>query len=107
MFEALGYQFFQNALLVAVLASIAAGLIGTYIVIKRMSLISGSIAHSAFGGLGIGYYLNINPLFGGVLFSLLSAVSIALLRRNNRLDTLLSFLWSTVACIPFFFSLIL
>jgi len=97
MFEALSFQFFQNALIVAILASIAAGVIGTYIVVKRMSLISGSIAHAAFGGLGISYFLNSNPLFGGVLFSLVSAVSIALFRKNarNRLDTLLSFLWST------------
>lgn len=97
MFEALTYQFFQNALLVAILASIAAGVIGTYIVVKRMSLISGSIAHTAFGGLGISYYLQANPLFGGVIFSLLAAVSIALFRKNQRqrLDTLLSFLWAT------------
>jgi zinc transport system permease protein len=97
MFEALSFQFFQNALLVAVLASIAAGVVGTYIVVKRMSLISGSIAHTAFGGLGISYYFNANPLIGGVLFSLISAVSIALFRKNakSRIDTLLSFLWST------------
>lgn len=97
MFEALSFQFFQNALIVAILASIAAGIIGTYIVVKRMSLISGSIAHTAFGGLGISYYLNTNPLLGGALFSLISAVSIAALRKNakNRLDTLLSFLWAT------------
>jgi zinc transport system permease protein len=97
MFEALSYQFFQNALFVAVLASIAAGVIGTYIVVKRMSLISGSIAHTAFGGLGISYFLNANPLFGATIFSLISAVSIALFRKNarSRIDTLLSFLWAT------------
>jgi len=95
--EILQYQFFQNALLIAVLASLAAGIIGTFIVIKRMSLISGSIAHSAFGGLGISYYLNSNPLIGGTVFSLLSAFSIAILRKKtgNRMDTLLSFLWAT------------
>jgi len=97
MLEALSFQFFQNALIVAITAAIAAGVIGTYIVVKRMSLISGSIAHTAFGGLGISYYLNANPLLGGVLFSLISAVSIALFRKNarNRIDTLLSFLWAT------------
>lgn len=97
MIEALTFQFFQNALMVAILSSIAAGVIGTYIVIKRMSLISGSIAHTAFGGLGISYFFNTNPFFGGVVFSLISAVCIALFRKNarNRLDTLLSFLWST------------
>jgi zinc transport system permease protein len=97
MLEPLGYQFFRNALIVALLASLASGIIGTYIVVKRMSLISGSIAHAAFGGLGIGYFLNANPLIGGVIFSLACAVSIALLRKKarDRLDTLLSLLWAT------------
>ncbi len=97
MIEILQYQFFQNALIIAVLASIAAGVVGTYIVVKRMSLISGSIAHAAFGGLGISYFLNANPLIGGIVFSLLSAFGIAIFRKNseNRLDTLLSFLWAT------------
>jgi zinc transport system permease protein len=97
LFEALQYTFFQNALIISVLAAVAAGIIGAFIVVKRMSLISGSIAHTAFGGLGISYFLNSNPLFGAVIFSLISAVSIALFRKNarNRLDSLLSFLWST------------
>ncbi len=97
MLEILQYQFFQNALIIAVLASLASGIIGTYIVVKRMSLISGSIAHTAFGGLGISYYLNFNPLAGGIVFSLLSAFIIAFLKKSteNRLDTILSFLWAT------------
>lgn len=97
MFEALGFKFFQHAILVAVLASISAGIIGTYIVVKRMSMISGSIAHTAFGGLGISYYLQTNPLIGGIVFSLMSAVSIGFLKdkQENRTDTLLSFLWAT------------
>ncbi|MFH1447461.1 MAG: metal ABC transporter permease [Candidatus Micrarchaeota archaeon] len=97
MLEILQYQFFQNALIVAVLASIAAGVIGTFIVIKRMSLITGSIAHTSFGGLGISYYLGFNPLVGATIFSLFAATSVAFLRKKaeNRLDTLLSFLWAT------------
>jgi len=103
--EILQYQFFQNALLIAVLASLAAGIIGTFIVIRRMSLISGSIAHAAFGGLGISYFLNSNPLIGGIVFSLLSAFSIAVLRKKtgNRMDTLLSFLWATGMAIGLIF----
>ncbi|MFA9453001.1 MAG: metal ABC transporter permease [Candidatus Aminicenantaceae bacterium] len=97
MLEVLQYQFFQNALLISVLASLAAGIIGTYIVVKRMSLIAGSIAHTAFGGLGISYYLGFNPLIGAVVFSLLASSSVAVLRKRarNRLDTLLSALWAT------------
>lgn len=97
MFELLQYQFFQNALIVAFLASIASGIIGTYIVVKRISLISGSISHAAFGGLGISYFLNYNPFIGGVIFSLGIAIIIAWVRRKakNRLDVLLTFLWAT------------
>jgi zinc transport system permease protein len=97
MLEILNYQFFQSALLVAFLSSIAAGVIGTYIVVKRMSLISGSIAHTAFGGLGMSYFFGFNPLLGAIIFSLTSAMGIALFKKNakNRIDTLLSFLWAT------------
>lgn len=97
MFEILQYNFFQNALIIAILASLAGGIIGTYIVVKRMSMISGSIAHTAFGGLGISYFANVNPLIGAIFFSLAAAVSIAFFRRKakNRLDILLSFLWAT------------
>jgi len=62
-----------------------------------MSLIAGSIAHTAFGGLGISYYLGLNPLMGAVVFSLLASSSVAVFRKRarNRLDTLLSALWAT------------
>ncbi len=97
MMEILGYQFFQNALLVSFLASVAAGVMGTYIVVKRMSLITGSIGHTAFGGLGISYYLGMNPLLGAMAFSLLSASAVSFFRKKaqNRMDILLSFLWAT------------
>lgn len=105
VFEILGYQFFQNALIVAVLASVAAGIIGTYIVIKRMSLITGSISHTAFGGLGISYFLGANPLIGAIIFSLLSAGGISFFRKKSekRLDILLSFSWSTGMAIGLIF----
>jgi zinc transport system permease protein len=62
-----------------------------------MSLIAGSIAHTAFGGLGISYYLSLNPLMGAIVFSLLASSSVAFFRKKarNRLDTLLSALWAT------------
>ncbi|MGM5485445.1 MAG: metal ABC transporter permease [Nanobdellota archaeon] len=90
------YQFLQNAGLVAVLASIAAGIIGTYIVVKRMSLITGSIAHTSFGGLGLAYYLGFNPLYGATLFSVAASFIITYVRKKarERLDTLLSAIWA-------------
>jgi zinc transport system permease protein len=61
MAELFKNEFFINALLAAVLASISCGLIGTYIVSRRIVFMSGGITHASFGGIGIGYFLGINP----------------------------------------------
>lgn len=107
MIEILGYQFFQNALLMAVLASVASGIIGTYIVVKRMSLITGSMSHTAFGGLGISYFMGSNPIIGALIFSLMSAFGVSLLRRRSkRLDIMLSFSWATGMAIGLLFMFI-
>jgi len=103
--EALQYTFFQNALAAAFLVSIASGIIGTYIVVKRMSLVSGSIAHTVFGGLGLSYYLGTNPLLGATFFSLIAAAFVTLIRKyaRNRMDALLSALWSVGMAIGLIF----
>jgi len=95
-FDILQYSFFQRALIAAVLVSIAAGIIGTYIVVKKMSLVTGSIAHAAFGGLGISYFFNFPLFLGALIFSLFSALTINFFRTRNRdrLDSLLNMLWS-------------
>jgi zinc transport system permease protein len=94
--DILAYTFFQKALIIAFLASVAAGVVGTYIVVKRTSLITGSIAHTAFGGLGMSLFFGFNPLLGAAGFSMLAAGIVAFFRqRSARLETLLSFLWAT------------
>lgn len=55
MIEALSAPFFQRVLLAALLASVACGVVGSYVVAKRIASISGGLAHAAFGGVGIGY----------------------------------------------------
>ncbi len=55
MFDFLQYNFIQNALVAAILASIACGIIGVYVVVKKIVFISGGIAHASFGGVGLGY----------------------------------------------------
>ena len=52
--ELFHYTFFQHALLGSLFASIACGIIGTYIVTRRLVFISGGIPHASFGGIGIG-----------------------------------------------------
>ncbi|MEA1936707.1 MAG: metal ABC transporter permease [Patescibacteria group bacterium] len=54
--EILTYNFSQNALIIGVLASIACGIIGLFVVAKRISFLSGSIVHSSFGGIGLAYF---------------------------------------------------
>jgi len=73
MTELLSYGFMQNALMAAVLVSLASGIIGTLVVLKRMVFISGGVAHTAYGGVGLAFYLGINPIFGAVAFSLMAS----------------------------------
>lgn len=50
------YTFLQNAIIGAMLASIICGIIGTIVVEKKLVMMSGGIAHAAFGGVGMGYF---------------------------------------------------
>lgn len=90
------YGFFQNAILAAFLMSVSCGIIGTYIVSRRMVFISGGITHASFGGVGIGYYLGIPPLAGAAVVAVLAAlISENLTRRKVlRNDSIIAILWS-------------
>jgi zinc transport system permease protein len=96
MLELFNYQFFTHALLAALFSSITCGFIGTYIVSRRIVFISGGISHTSFGGVGIAYYLGINPLLGAAVFSVLSAVGIEAFSRKSELreDSLIGMMWS-------------
>ena len=63
----LEYSFFQNALIGSVLASIVCGLVGTYIVTRRLTFISGGITHASFGGIGIGVFLGVYPIVSAMV----------------------------------------
>jgi zinc transport system permease protein len=96
MLEALQYQFMQNALLAGLLAAVACGIVGVYVVVKRVVFISGGIAHASFGGIGLGYLLGINPVLGAMAFTVASSLSIGLVTRRTRLpeDTAIGILWA-------------
>jgi zinc transport system permease protein len=96
MLEALQYEFMRNALLAGLLAAVACGIVGVYVVVKRIVFISGGIAHSSFGGIGLGYLLGISPIVGAALFSIASALGIGLISRRTRLaeDTAIGILWA-------------
>lgn len=96
MMELLGYEFFRNALIATLLVSIACGIVGTYVVTKRIVFISGGISHAAFGGIGLGFLLGINPIVIAVPFSLAAAVAIGLISKKARVseDTAIGILWT-------------
>jgi zinc transport system permease protein len=96
MIEIFGYEFFRNALMVGLLASVACGVIGTYVVVKRMVALAGGVSHAAFGGIGLGYFLGVEPLLGAGVFTVASALGMGelSLRRHQHLDTLIGALWS-------------
>lgn len=96
MFELLQYEFIRNAILAVLLASIACGIIGVYVVVKRIVFISGGIAHASFGGVGLGYFLGVNPIWGIIPFSLLSALVMGLVSKRSRIpeDTAIGILWA-------------
>ncbi len=90
------YGFIVKGLLGAIFASITAGLAGTYIVSKRMVFLSGGITHASFGGIGIGYFLGINPVVGAAVFGILSALGVEYLsvRQKIREDSAIGILWA-------------
>jgi len=96
MLEVLGFEFFRNALIAGVLASVACGIIGTYVVVRRMVAISGGISHAAFGGIGLGYYLGIDPLAGATGFTVATALGMGALqlRAKQQMDTLIGAVWA-------------
>lgn len=92
----LNYTFFQHALLGSLLASIACGIIGTYIVTRRLVFISGGITHASFGGIGIGLYAGISPILSAAIFSVLSAFGVEWLskRKDMREDSAIAVFWT-------------
>ena len=87
---------FLQAILIGALCSVICGIVGSFVVIKRMSFISGSIAHTAFGGLGLSYWLGFNPLLGALGFGLSAALIMGSVRLwfRQQEDALIGALWA-------------
>lgn len=90
------YQFLQNAVAAGLLASVVCGLIGVIIVEKKLVMMSGGIAHTSFGGIGLGYYMNIEPIWGAFFVSALAALGVSFFKRRRGSDTdaLIGLFWS-------------
>ena len=90
------YAFFQNAIIGSLLASIACGFIGTYIVSRRLVFISGGITHASFGGIGIGVYLGINPILSAMVYAVASAFGVQWMSRSVKVreDSAIALFWT-------------
>lgn len=106
LFELLNYTFFQHALLGSLFASIACGIIGTYIVTRRLVFISGGITHASFGGIGIGLYTGISPILAAAIFSVFSAFGVEWLskQKDMREDSAIAVFWTFGMAIGIIFS---
>ncbi len=95
-FELFTYGFFQRALLASVFASLSCGIIGTYIVSRRIVFISGGITHASFGGIGLAFLLGFNPLLGAGIFAVFSALGIQFFAEKGgvREDSSIAIWWS-------------
>lgn len=92
----LHFEFFQNAIIGSLLASIACGIIGTYIVSRRLVFISGGITHASFGGIGIGVFAGVNPIMAAMAYAVLSALGIQWMSRNAKVreDSAIALFWT-------------
>ena len=92
----LEYQFLQNAFLSGILASIVCGMIGVIIVEKKLVMMSGGIAHTSYGGVGLGYLMGFEPIIGAFLFSICAALGIGYIKRKGgtHSDVGIGLFWS-------------
>jgi len=86
MIDLLQYDFMRSALAAGLAASVLCGIIGIYVILNRIVFISDGIAHAAFGGIGLGYFLGLDPLLFGVASALLTALGIGVISSRSRVS---------------------
>jgi len=97
MFKALlEYEFIQNAFLATIIASIVGGIVGVIIVEKKMVMMTGGIAHTSYGGVGLSYLLGFQPIIGAFIFSIFAALGIGAInnRSTSSRDIIIAMFWS-------------
>lgn len=94
--DILSYGFMQNAIMASILASVACGIIGSLVVVNRIVFISGGIAHTAYGGIGLAFFLGVSPLLGAGLFAVVAALLMAFITKKDkhRADTVIGAMWA-------------
>lgn len=94
--DILSYEFLTRALIASILSGITCGVVGCYIVARRMVFLSGGITHASFGGLGMALYAGVDPLLGSLSFAALSSVGIEFAARRGRMreDSAVGIIWA-------------
>lgn len=101
--DVMQHTFLQHALLAGLLSSVACGVVGTYVVVRRITYIAGAISHCILGGMGAAQYMQAvhgwswcDPLFGATISALLAALVIGLvsLKAKQREDTVIGAIWA-------------
>lgn len=89
------YRYLSNAVIACILSGITCGIVGTYIVARRMVFLSGGITHASFGGLGIAFYFGANPIWGAMIFAILSSLGIEYAGSNAKIreDSAIGLMW--------------
>jgi zinc transport system permease protein len=92
----LNYHFLQYAILTAIFTSIVCGVIGVIIVEKKLVMMTGGIAHTSYGGIGLGYLLNFEPITGAFLFALIASIGIGFVgdKGGRNRDVVIGLMWS-------------
>ena len=92
----LDYPFFRLALVGVLIISVGAAVIGTYIITRRLVAISGGVTHACFGGLGLGYFLGVNPIVMAGVFAVGSSLGVEWLSRRFRVreDSAIAVVWA-------------
>ena len=90
------YDFLTNAFIASILSGITCGIVGSYIVTRRIVFLSSGITHASFGGLGIALYAGIDPLLGALTFASASSIGIEFASRRGsiREDSVVGIIWS-------------
>lgn len=96
MIDALQYEFMRHALMAGVMAGVICGIMGTMVVVYRIVFLSGGIAHAAYGGIGLSFYMGWPFLAGTLGFSVVAAVAMATvtLKARHRADTIIGVIWA-------------
>jgi len=90
------YEFMRNALIASILVSVAAGIVGTFVVVNRLSFLAGGVAHAAYGGLGMSVFFGWPAMAGTIPFSICSSLLMGYIAKGNKIrsDTIIGVMWA-------------